>query len=326
MNKKFTSKIKKQLSHYPSANFSLPTPIQFLKRISAKLGINVYVKREDLTGFALGGNKIRKLDYLIGDAVQKKADVLITKSASSFSRNAAAACKAVGLKLHVFLKGTASEHNQHSQHFFEYFNAHLHYTPEQNDEILNQSYEQCIEKLKNNGKSVYELHPGGSDHIGTLGYIEVFDEIESYSEETGIQFSHIIHATGSSATQAGLLLGQNISGYRTQLLGFAIAQDTTTKINNISELAKMTAKHLDIQYDVSPLTIDDNYIGETYPLPTKSGNAAVQLFADNEGLLFDQVYTGKAAAGLIDYTKKGYFNKNDDILFIHTGGNGGMFY
>lgn len=212
MNDKRTP-IQKVLHHYPSENFSLQTPIQFLKSLSAKLGCHVYVKREDLTGFALGGNKVRKLDFLIGDAVKKKADVLVTKYATSFSRNASAACKVCNLDLHVFIMGAKEEQNVFSQALFQQYETKLHYISEQKEEILNESYERCVQQLKDQGKKVYELHPGGSDEIGTMGYIQVFDEIAQYSKKTNVQFSHIIHATGSSATQAGLLVGQNIVGY-----------------------------------------------------------------------------------------------------------------
>ncbi len=205
MNDKKTP-IQKVLHQYPNANFSLQTPIQFLKSLSAKLGCNVYVKREDLTGFALGGNKVRKLDFLIGDATKKKADVLVTKYATSFSRNASAACKVCNLDLHVFIMGAKEEQNIFSQVLFQQYETKLHYISEQKEEILNESYERCVQQLKDQGKK------------------------------------------------------------------------------------------------------------------------AVKLFADLEGILLDQVYTGKAAAGMMHYAESGQFKDNDNILFIHTGGNAGTYY
>ena len=325
MNDKKTQ-IQKILHPYPNVNFSLQTPIRFLSRISEKLGCNVYIKREDLTGFALGGNKVRKLDFLIGDAMKKKADTLVTKYATSFSRNASAACKIYNLDLHVFIMGAKEEQNLFSQAFFQQYEAELHYTSEQKEEILNESYDRCVQELKEQGKKVYELHPGGSDEIGTLGYIQVFDEIVRYSRKNGLQFSHIIHATGSSATQAGLLIGQNIAGYQTQMIGMAISQDSKIKYNNICGLAEKCADLLGVRCDPSSLTVDDQFIGDAYPIPTAEGEKAVKLFADLEGILLDPVYTGKAAAGMMQYAANGQFKDNDNILFVHTGGNAGIYY
>jgi len=318
--------IQKALCNHPNAHLSIPTPIHLLNRVSATLKCSIYIKREDLTGFALGGNKIRKLDFLIADAVKQKADTLITKKASSFTRNAAAAAKAFNLDLHVFIPGDERTHNVLSQAVFEQFGTALHYVPGQTEEILDTSYEKCLQQLKDQGKNVYELHPGGGDEIGTMGYINVFDEIAQYSEKTGIHFSHVIHSTGSSATQAGLLVGQSIAGYETRMLGMAASQDAGTKYDRICELARQYANLLNVQCSCSSLAVDDQFIGEAYAVPTPQGEKAVKMFADLEGIFLDQVYTGKAASGMIHYAETGRFNDHHSILFIHTGGNAGAYY
>jgi len=282
--------------------------------------------REDLTGFAIGGNKVRKLDYLIGDAVAAGADTLITLKASSFSRNATAAGKVTGLEVHVLLVGSASEQNSASQALFNQFDTVLHYVPESGEEALAAEYERVVVDLKNQGKAVYELHPGGSDSIGALGYINAFDEIVHYSQSSDIHFNTIIHSTGSTATQAGLVLGQCISGYDTSVIGMAASRKKDIQVERVCELATSTARMLDIHYDKSKVVVDDRFIGPGYAVPSDVGNDAARLFAGMEGILLDDVYTAKAAAGLIDYAASGQFAAEDNVLFIHTGGNTGLYY
>ena len=282
--------------------------------------------REDLTGFAIGGNKVRKLDYLIGDAVAQGADTLITSKASSFSRNAAAGGKVSGLEVHVLLVGSESEQNSASQALFHQFDTVLHYVSDPGEDALAAAYQSVLTDLKNQGKAVYELHPGGSDSIGALGYINAFDEILHYSQRSGIHFNTIIHSTGSTATQAGLVLGQCISGYDTSVIGIAASQKKDIQVERVCELATSAAHMLDIHYDKTKVVVDDRFIGPGYAVPSDAGNDAAHLFAGMEGILLDDVYTAKAAAGLIDYAASGKFAAEDNTLFIHTGGNAGLYY
>jgi len=322
-----TASIRDVLRKFPNAGFSVsPSPIHKLSRLSAHLGHHTYIMREDLTGFAIGGNKVRKLDYLIGDAVAAGADTLITLKASSFSRNAAAAGKVSGLEVHVLLVGSESEQNSASQALFNQFDTVLHYVPESGEEALAAAHERVVADLKNQGKAVYELHPGGSDSIGALGYINAFDEIVHYSQSSGIHFNTIIHSTGSTATQAGLVLGQCISGYDTSVIGMAASQKKDIQVERVCELATSTARMLDIHYDKSKVVVDDRFIGPGYAVPSDAGNDAARLFAGMEGILLDDVYTAKAAASLINYAASGEFAAEDNVLFIHTGGNTGLYY
>ena len=322
-----TASIRDVLRKFPNAGFSVsPSPIHKLSRLSAHLGHHTYIMREDLTGFAIGGNKVRKLDYLIGDAVAAGADTLITLKASSFSRNATAAGKVTGLEVHVLLVGSASEQNSASQALFNQFDTVLHYVPESGEEALAAAHERVVADLKNQGKAVYELHPGGSDSIGALGYINAFDEIVHYSQSSGIHFNTIIHSTGSTATQAGLVLGQCISGYDTSVIGMAASQKKDIQVERVCELATSTARMLDIHYDKSKVVVDDRFIGPGYAVPSDAGNDAARLFAGMEGILLDDVYTAKAAASLINYAASGEFAAEDNVLFIHTGGNTGLYY
>lgn len=322
-----TASIQNVIRGFPNAGLSLsPSPIHKLSRLSAHLDHHTFIMREDLTGFAIGGNKVRKLDYLIGDAVAADADILITSKASSFSRNAAAAGKVFGLEVHVMLAGSESEQNSASQALFNRFDTVLHYVPEPGEEALAAAYDRVVADLKNQGKAVYELHPGGSDSIGALGYINAFDEIVHYSQTSGLHFDTVIHSTGSTATQAGLVLGQCISGYDTSIIGMAASQKEDIQVERVRELASSTARMLDIHYDEAKVVVDDRFIGPGYAIPSDAGNDAARLFAGMEGILLDDVYTAKAAAGLIDYAANGKFAAHDNILFIHTGGNTGLYH
>lgn len=319
--------IQEKLGAFPRAGISVtPTPIYRLPRLSSHLGCNIYIMREDLTGFAIGGNKNRKLDYLVGDALQKNADTLITTKASSFSRNAAAAGKVFGFEVHVILPGDESEQNTNSQALFNQFETVLYYAPKDPPEAITTEYDRIIGDLRNQGKIVYELHPGGSDSIGSLGYINAFDQIIQYSRNSGVRFNRIIHSTGSTATQVGLLLGQCISGYDTTIIGMAASQKADVQYERIRQLALDTAKLLEIQFDDSRIVVDDRFIGPGYAIKSDEGEKATSLFAFLEGILLDSVYTGKAAAGLIHYAMNRIFSEDENVLFIHTGGNSGLFY
>ncbi len=310
--------IRAKLSAYPNAGLSVaPTPLCALPRLSVKLGHNIYILREDLTGFALGGNKVRKLDYLIGDALAKKAHVLLTSGATSFSRNAAAAGKMFGLDVHVVVPGAESEHNAASRALFEQFEATLHYRAE---------YTDVLESLAGKDKVVYELHPGGSDEIGSLGYLRVFGEIAAHTEASGVHFDKIMVPTGSTATQVGLMLGQTIAGYSTTVVGLAISQKSDVQRQRVLDLAASTAAMLGVAFDETLLHIDDRFLGRGYAIPSPEGQAAARAFAQLEGVLLDRVYTAKAAAGLIHYATNGLFAKSDNVLFVHTGGNSNLFY
>jgi L-cysteate sulfo-lyase len=314
------------LQRFPTANLTLaPTAIQRLERLSSHLGHNIYVKRDDLTGFCLGGNKVRKLDYLLSDAKVKNADTLVTKRATSFSRNAAAAGKALGFDVHVFIMGEEATQNQASQALFKRLGATLHFVSGEQNE-LDTNYQKYVESLRERGRSVYELHPGGSDAIGTLSYVKAFAEILDYSKKSTIHFDKIFHATGSAATQAGLVLGQCISGYEASIIGIAISQKAEIQKTKVLELARTTAQMLEVDLDDSKVIVDDNYIGPGYPDPSEAGMKATEMFVQMEGILLDQVYGGKAAAGVIDYAATGRFSKGDNILFIHTGGNSDLYY
>lgn len=281
--------------------------------------------RDDLTGFNIGGNKVRKLDFLIGDARKKRADTLISTGSCSFTLNAAAAGKMFGFDVHLVIPGDQHEHNPASRSLFKQCGADLHYVAEQTDEAVKKKYREILKGLEEHAGITYELVPGGSDEIGALGYIKAFRQIVQYTNHSGISFNKIILATGSTATQVGLVLGQCITGYNTRIVGMAISQKSEIQYQRVLKLALSTAQMLDIRMIEKSIHIEDRFMGPGYAVPTDKGEEAARLFAVHEGILLDPVYTGKAAAGLIDYARNGLFAPNDNILFVHTGGNAGLF-
>lgn len=315
--------IRSVLQPRPHACLSIePTPIHLLGNISARFGRPVYILREDLTGFGIGGNKVRKLDYLIGEALQQEADTLVTTAASSFSRNAAAAAAARGLALHVLIAGTLDGHNQSSRDLFAQYGATIHYQEEAGDEAV----DKLVEALRCEGRTVYTMPPGGSTETGALGYVHVFEQIVRDSAAEGIHFERIVLPTGSAGTQAGLVIGQCISGYSTRVHGMAISQPSEVQRQRVIHLAESTSQMLKVVFDPTTVTVDDRFLGAGYPRPSKQGRAAVDLFARMEGLQFDQVYMGKAAAGLVHLMQTDEIEDGQATLLIHTGGNGGIYY
>lgn len=317
--------VRRILERYPRAELSrAPTPIDALPRISARLGRDVYAKREDLTGFALGGNKVRKLDYLLGDACAKGADTFVVSGASSFSRNAAAAGRSRGIEVHVVIAGPEHQQNAASEALFRQLEAHVHRAP--GPQALASEQERLVAELAARGRRVYALHPGGSDPIGTLGYVEVAAEICAWSATRGVTFDAIYHPSGSAATQAGLALGLAIGGYAARLIGVAVSQLAAVQRERVGVLAHATAAMLGVALDGAALQVEDRFLGDGYPIPSAASCEAVDLFAREEGLLLDAVYTGKAAAALIGHAASGELREGERALFIHTGGNAGLYY
>ncbi|MBI3037903.1 pyridoxal-phosphate dependent enzyme [bacterium] len=320
-----TNSISKCLAIHKRADLiQIPAIIHHLPRLSLRFKHEFYALRDDLTGFGLGGNKTRKVDFLLGDALAHKATTLVTIKATSFSRNAAAGAAACGLKLHVILPGTESDQNPLSQFVFAKWGAKLHYEIGGTAALENRQ-ESLVASLRAQGENVYVLHPGGSDTIGALSYVSAFNEIQEFSERTSVHFSHIVHSTSSAGTQAGLLVGQCIANYETQVIGISASRTTHEQFKIVNELAQSTAQLLGKQMDPSKIIVDDGFVGPGYAKASKEGEIASQIFAELEGILFDPAYTGKAAAAILDYAENERFG-GDPALFIHTGGNAGLYY
>lgn len=322
------------LSRFPRVPLAhLPTPLEHLPRLSRHLGgPEIYVKRDDCTGLGTGGNKTRKLEFLVADAIGKGADVIITQGAvqSNHARQtAAAACKVgMGCEL-VFEKRVADADDayNHSGNVLldRIFGAHIREVEKGSD--MDAAMEHVADELRQQGKTPYIVPGGGSNPIGALGYIDCALEFIAQANRKGLVIDHVVHATGSAGTQAGLAVGLKASNARIPLLGIGVNAPRQEQEEKVWKLAQETADYVGAPGCVGREDIVANcdYVGEGYGIPTREMNDAVLLLARLEGLLFDPVYSGKALAGMIDLVRNGGFNDARNILFVHTGGVAGLF-
>lgn len=316
--------IKNILRRFPKLNLSvIPTPIQKLEALSSKFKTNIYCMRDDLTGFAFGGNKTRKIDYLIADAKQKGKNTIIAIGAnqSNFCRMATAAATVSGIETHLVLAGNEPEIPTGNLLVDHMFGAIIHHVETTDDKILTEKALELESRLIADGKRVYNMPSGGSTPIGILGYVSAFDEILQYQEKTGIRFNSIFHASGSGGTQAGLVLAQNLTDWRGKIYGISVGRSEEELYRVVDSHIRSTANIIGKEIVPNEINVDEQFIGNSYGARTVEGQEAIELFAKTEGILLDYVYTGKGAAGMIEYLRSGKIKPTENILFIHTGGN-----
>jgi L-cysteate sulfo-lyase len=319
---------KDPLQEFPRVGLSLlPTPLVKLENISKTVPASVYCKRDDLTGFALGGNKTRKLEYLVAEALRKGADTLVTAGAlqSNFCRIAAAAGRSQGLEVHLVLGGSRPEKLTGNVLLDHLFAAQVHYVDSSEWGVWEEKAMELARVLASRGKKVCRLPIGGSTPTGALGYVQAFYEIMADCARLGISPGTIIHASSSGGTQAGLLVGKTLTGWPGKILGMAVAKTGTSLAEEVYQLAGATGKLLGCTVRREYVVVDGAFMGAGYGARTPEAEAAVHLFAEREGILLDNVYTGKAAAGLLDYARRGFFRGSESVLFIHTGGSVELF-
>ena len=296
-----------------------PTPVQKLDNVSRLLGTQVYVKRDDLTGLGLGGNKVRKLEYLLADAKAQGAEVVFTTGGaqSNHAMLTAAAARKLGMTPILILKKrgvTARQGNQLLEHLMG-VDVRFMDTDDYAD-----IYAEMDRVGKALGRPYYKIPCGGSNALGTLGYVDCAREIR----DQGLHFDHLICAEGSGGTMAGLALGAKLYLPGTRVTGMMVDSDPFEEIT--VRLMREAAALLDADVQVSAEDFDlRDLCGPGYAIPSQEGNAAVAMMAENEGLFLDPVYTGKAFAGLIAMAKEGRFAPEDRVLFLHSGGAGGLF-
>ena len=302
-----------------------PTPIEHLKNVSQHLdGPNIFIKRDDCTGLATGGNKTRKLEFLIPDAIKNKAELIVTVGAiqSNHARQTAAACSLKGLKCLIILEQRLKDPpdaymNSGNVFLNKLLGAKVMLCPKDQD-ILEYSTK-VVEDIKSKGTNVYFIPGGGSNSIGALGYVECFNEI--LKENNKYNFTHIVHATGSSGTQAGLLAGKKYFQSQLQIIGISVRYEKKIQEEKVYNEAKKTCEKLKCDVlDRSEVVAYDDYVGSGYGEPTDGMIEATNLLAKKEAILLDPVYSGKGFAGLIGLIRQKKFTKEDNILFIHTGG------
>ena len=296
-----------------------PTPVQKLHNISRLLGTQVCVKRDDLTGLGLGGNKVRKLEYLLADAKAQGAEVVFTTGGaqSNHAMLTAAAARKLGMTPILILKKrgvTARQGNQLLEHLM---GVDVRFMDTDDYADIYAEMDRVGTAL---GKPYYKIPCGGSNALGTLGYVDCAREIR----DQGLHFDHLICAEGSGGTMAGLALGAKLYLPGTRVTGMMVDSDPFEEIT--VRLMREAAALLDADVQVSAEDFDlRDLCGPGYAIPSQEGNAAVAMMAENEGLFLDPVYTGKAFAGLIAMAREGAFKPTDRVLFLHSGGAGGLF-
>lgn len=322
------------LSRFPRVSLAhLPTPFEPLPRLSKHLGgPSIFVKRDDCTGLGTGGNKTRKLEFLMADALQKNANVVITQGAvqSNHARQTAAAACKLGLRCELVFEKRVDQPGEiylNSGNVFldRLFGAKIREVEKGSD--MNAALDTVASELREKGETPYVIPGGGSNKIGALGYVDCALEFLNQANRSGLVIHHVLHATGSAGTQAGLIVGMKASHCGIPLLGIGVNVGKDIQEKRVFKLAAETAEYVGAAGVVKREDVVANcdYVGDGYGIPTEDMNEAVLLLARLEGLLFDPVYSGKGIAGMIDLIGKKQFGKSDNLLFIHTGGAAGLF-
>jgi D-cysteine desulfhydrase family pyridoxal phosphate-dependent enzyme len=309
----------------PRLHFAhLPTPVEELPRLSALLGgPRLLVKRDDQTGLAFGGNKTRKLEFLVAEAKEQDADMLISAGAiqSNHCRQTAAAAAKFGMDCVLVLTGDPGPGASANLLLDEMLGARIVYVADRRDrdKVLDETFE----SQRREGHRPYLVPYGGSSPTGVLGYAFAMEELMKQK----IAPDWIVFGTSSGGTHAGLILGQRIFGYRGRTLGISIDESESWLKTRVSALASEASERLGPRIDFAEADVlaNDEYCKAGYGVLTDREIEAVRIFARNEGLLLDPVYTGRAAAGLVDLVRKGYFKSQETVLFWHTGGQPALF-
>ena len=306
----------------------LPTPLHRLDRLSDLLGINLFCKRDDLTGFGFGGNKTRKLDFLLGAARQAGATDLVAPGGvqSNFCRITAAYAAREGLGCHLVLGGSAEHDGDNGNlRLDRLFGAAIHRVRSDDWNDWEAVVRTISEGLIAEGREPYPMPVGGSSPIGACGYVEAMGELLRDAETLGIAVDLILHATSSAGTQAGLLAGKQMTRWPGRVLGIAVAKSKTQLGREVLALARRVAELPGVHIPEAIVEVDDRFIGAGYAQPTGEAQEAQELFARHEGIVLDGVYTAKAAAGLIALCRDGEIAPGSMVVFIHTGGSPHVF-
>lgn len=322
------------LAKFPRVSLGhLPTPLEPMDRLSELLGgPRLWIKRDDCTGLSSGGNKTRKLEFLMADAVQKGADTIITQGAtqSNHARQTAAAAAKLGMECHILLEDRTGSNDPNYILNGNVLLDRLHgasVCKRPGGADMNAEMEAFAAQLRTNGKTPYIIPGGGSNPIGALGYVNCARELNEQAANAGLKIDSLVHATGSSGTQAGLVAGLAELQSDIHLLGIGVRAPQEKQEGMVHDLAVRTTEFMGTGTQIARDTVRANcdYVGPGYGLPTQGMIDALKLLARTEGLLFDPVYSGKGLDGLIDQIRKGYFDGMDNVVFLHTGGSAALF-
>ena len=311
-----------------------PTPLEAMPALSKALGgdVNLYIKRDDLLPGTAGGNKTRKLDFCIADAMEKGADTIITCGAvqSNHCRLTAAWSAKEGLDCHLILeervKGSYKETGSGNNFLFELLGVKTIGVVAAGSDMMGEM-EKKAAALKAEGKTPYIIPGGASNSIGALGYVACAEETMNQLNDMYLSIDHIVVPSGSAGTHAGMVVGMTGVNANIPVSGVNVSRPKDVQEEIVNKLAIETAEKIGVKGGVAreDIICFDNYVGPGYSIPTDSMVEAVKLFSMKEAILLDPVYSGKAAAGLIDLVRKGHFPKGSNVLFLHTGGSPALY-
>ena len=314
----------RNLSDFPRVPLGiLPTPLYQLPNVSRVLGKNVWVKRDDMTGVALGGNKVRKLEFLLADAMKQGAELVMTTGGgqSNHAMLTAACALRLGLEPVLVLKKRGVWQRRGNQVLNYLMGVDVRFM---DTDSYDDIYADMDRIGTSSGKRYYKIPCGGSVPLGCLGYVACMKEVLEQAAALGVRFDRIVCATGSGGTDAGTALGARLFLPGARVTGVEV--DTAPFEIIVPELIRAAAELLELDMEIKNEDVELTPMwGEGYAIPSKEGNDAVKFMARNEGIILDPVYTGKAFAGLLKLNAEGAFAGEENILFIHTGGAGGLF-
>jgi D-cysteine desulfhydrase family pyridoxal phosphate-dependent enzyme len=345
MAKDRLNELKKKIAAFPRQELiHRPTPLRRLDRLTAELGgPAIWIKRDDLTGMAFGGNKSRKLEFIIPDALRQGADTIITWASlqSNWCMQTATAARCVGLQPILILFKTPDQTPDYDGNLLlDYLleaDVRIQEAPKGkivSEEHVRQVLEEAAGMVRKSGHRPYVVAVGGSmpgwsmtQPLGAIAYAEAFVEAFEQARQAGAVVTHVVHATGSGATQAGLVAGSKAAPVKIQVLGISVSEGKDILVPIVQKIGEETEKALSMDLRIAPsdIIVLDEYVKEGYGIVDRETAEAVRLLFQTEGIVLDPVYTGKAMAGLIDLAGKGRFRRDDAVLFFHTGGTPALF-
>ena len=345
MSKTTLDTLKKKIQAFPRKDLiHRPTPLRRLDRLTKELvGPEIWIKRDDLTGLAFGGNKSRKLEFILADALNRGADVIITWASvqSNWCLQTAAAARRYGLRPILLLFNTSDLAPEYDGNLLldRILDADIRIREAEKGKIVSLEYvaevlEEIVNEVRDCGHTPYVVSVGGSmtgwsmtKPLGAIAYLEAFIETCEQTREAGAGFTHIIHATGSGSTQAGLAVGAKSLQEDVRVIGISVSESREVLVPIVRKIGRETMKSLELDVDLadSDIIIMDEYIKEGYGTINKDTAQTIRLLFVTEGIVLDPVYTGKAMAALLDLVRKGYFQKGDRVVFFHTGGTPALF-
>jgi D-cysteine desulfhydrase len=314
------------LNYPPSISLALlPTKIERMPRLSHHSGgVKLYIKRDDLTGCLTSGNKIRKLEFILADALAKRADTLVTCGGiqSNHARATTSVAARYGLESVLFLKGETGDSPEGNLWLNQLLGARIHHINEEEYSRVERLMEDEAQRIRSRGKIPYVIPEGASNWLGAMGYVRAAEETRNQLYASGLRIDRIVFPCGSGGTYAGLLVGKKLFGLEAKLMAINVCRSAEYFREKICDLCAEMDTKLGLNIPVSPEEIDiiDGYVREGYAKADTEIARLIVRIARMEGVILDPVYTGKAMYGLLDLLSRGVISSKESILFMHTGG------